>query len=149
MAFYGTLSEADTYFLTERFDLSQLWAKETDQNKQAALAMATRAIDQLNFIGDKNDETQELEFPRGADTVVPTQIEHACYERAYCYLDGIDPEREAELEASLSVAVGPVRERKSSDFIPEHRKHGIPSATAWRLLFPFLRNNRDIVLVRV
>lgn len=61
---YGTVAKADTYFLTERFDLNQLWAGETDQNKTAAMNMATRAIDNLNFTGDKNDAGQSLEFPR-------------------------------------------------------------------------------------
>lgn len=146
---YGTVAKADTYFLTERFDLNQLWAGETDQNKTAAMNMATRAIDNLNFTGDKNDAGQSLEFPRGTDTTVPLDIEYACYECAYSFLDGFDPEREGELEASIAVSVGPTRERKAADFVPIHQKHGIPSVTAWRLLIPYLRNGREVTLSRV
>ena len=40
--------------------------------------------------------SQELEFPRGADTEVPEAIRRACYEIAHTLLDGKDPELELE-----------------------------------------------------
>jgi|TARA_R110000751_G_scaffold64254_6_gene132157 hypothetical protein len=144
MAIYGSIAEADTYFLTKRLDFDDLWAEENDTNKAAALEMATAAIENMNFTGSRNDAAQALEFPRGTDLVVPDEIKNACYECARAFLDGIDPEMEGELETSVSATIGPVRERKVSNRIAMYRKHGIPSIVAWRLLFPFLRDGQAI-----
>mgnify|MGYP006908319588 CR=1 FL=1 len=146
---YGSVADADAYFLTKRLDYQQVWAKESEANKQIVLEMATQAIERLNFLGEKADSTQELEFPRKDGSSVPEQIEHACYECAYMFLDGVDPEFEGEMESAVSGQFGPVRERKAHDYTPQHRLHGIPSRTAWRLLSPFLDNNRSIILSRV
>ena len=68
MAYYGTISDGDTYFATKL--RATAWTGATDADQEKALNMATRAIDQLNFKGDKYDEDQALEFPRDEDETV-------------------------------------------------------------------------------
>jgi hypothetical protein len=149
MSHYGTLVDATTYFTTRRLDKSDLWSATASDRKTAALTEATQLIEMLNFIGERADEDQELEFPRGDDTAVPTDIEYATYEVAYNLLDGRDPDVEIETLNSAAQSIGPSRNRKDMGSIPYHVLHGIPSERAWRLLLPYLRSNDDLVLRRV
>ena len=148
MSYYGTLNDADLYFLTKRLDPNQLWATTPTHVKEAALEDATRRIDRLNFIGDKTDEGQELEFPRGGDTVVPTKIKEACYEIAYSIVDGKDLEFELESLGEQSASYGGARVRKDPLYYPEAYLNGIPSFNAWAILKPYLRDNQSIRILR-
>jgi hypothetical protein len=145
---YVTVTEADTYFLTERLD-SDAWTAENATNKTKALAQATRLIDGLNFIGDKKEDTQELEFPRNSDTVVPTDIKIACYEIAFALIIGRNIEMEAELIGQVATLSNSIESRRDPDSVPIHILHGIPSAVAWRHLRPYLRPGDVITLSRV
>lgn len=149
MAHYGTVSKAGDYFQNERLNSSE-WSTFDADDQTRALNQATRLIDHLNFVGDKNDDAQELEFPRGTDTTVPKDIELACYEVAYALLvEGRDVEFEAEQTPEVTAALGQGRLRVKPEDVPEHKVHSIPSVAAWRHLKPYLRPRDTIVLSRV
>ena len=94
--------------------------------------------------------SQELEFPRSADTEVPEAIRRACYEIAHTLLDGKDPELELENLGIVSQGYASVRTTFSRTHVPvEHIVNGVPSALAWRLLLPFLRDDDAIRVSRV
>jgi hypothetical protein len=96
------------------------------------------------------EDSQVLEFPRGADTQVPEAIRRACYEIAHSLLDGRDPESELEALGVVSQGYSSVRTTYSRTQLPiEHLINGIPNALAWRLLRPFLRDEDAIKLSRV
>lgn len=148
MSFYGTVVDADAFFLT-RPDVGQVWATAAADTKQRFMEYATELIDNLNYTGDKNVDTQELEFPRGSDTVVPKAIEQACYLCARELLDGRDPEFEAEHLNDMGATYGNARSRKDASHVSEATAHGIPSEAAWRLIRPYLRDGREVTLSRV
>lgn len=142
---YGSVNDADTYFLTQRV-YSPAWEQATPEQKQAALNHATRIIDTLNYEGTKNST---LEFPRGADTEVPTEVIYACYEIAYNLVDGRDPDFEIENLGQDAASIGGGgRVTKNAKMTPLHIVHGVPSETAWRLLSPFLRSGQEITISR-
>jgi hypothetical protein len=166
--YYGTYGGASEYF--ENRLHATAWFDAVPNDRQKALLAATQAIDALNYKGNKNtvwdllDEdpdasdddiraaelAQPLEFPRGSDTVEPQVIQMACYECAYALLDGIDPDSELEQLAVVSQGVASVRTTYNRNQQPiEHLLHGIPSATAWKYLKPFMRDGGAIKLSRV
>lgn len=168
---YGTLIQSDVYFSTRLH--SDVWDNSSTSNKTKALYTATRIIDRLNYKGYKNsvylileaassydDVTQDqrrvaeaaqaLEFPRDSDLAVPEDIKMACYEIAQALLDGVDPDIELENLGTTSQSFGGARTSYNRDQQPiEHILHGIPSAYAWRILKPFLRDSRAITTVRI
>lgn len=92
---------------------------------------------------------QELEFPRGADTVIPTDIKTACYEIAFALLDGVDPEAELDDLGVVSQGYSSVRTTYDRTSVPQHHNAGIPSAVAWRFLKPYLQDGRAVKISRV
>ena len=170
---YGTLSEANDYFNTRLH--SDLWEGTDPAERTKALYSATRAIDRLDFAGEKAAAytyrqgltnpnqpsatellaiqaagiTQTLEFPRGADSTVPEDIEIACYELAYALLDGKDPQFELENLAMISQGYSAVRNTADRGYAQEHLLAGIPSTSAWSYLKPYLRENKEIRVVRL
>jgi hypothetical protein len=171
MAAYATTAEAQAYFDQRLHELA--WSEASQGDREKALIAATRIIDRLNFKGYKAtvyaylaglddpslatqeeinaaSREQELQFPRDADTEVPKEILLACFEIAYALLDGIDPDVELENLAIISHGYASVRTTYSrSHNPPEHLNAGVPSATAWRYLRPFLREPGGITLSRV
>jgi len=164
-SYYGTVNEANTYFSHRLY--SSVWSSANATDRENALIEATQIIDRLNFAGHKaavyselydsdgdlespapSDSTlrtaylsQELEFPRGTDTDVPDAIKMACWEIAYALLDGIDPDMEAENLAVVGQTIASVRTTYDRNNVNvEHIANGVPSAKAWRLLKPFLRD---------
>ena len=96
------------------------------------------------------DDAQSNEFPRGRDTVVPQNIIIANYEIAFNLLDGKDPEIELENLGITSQGLESVRTTYARSQVPiEHIVNGVPSAAAWRLIAPFLREDMAISLRRV
>jgi hypothetical protein len=166
---YGTLADANTYFQTRLH--SDFWFEQTTGDRTKALYTATALLDALNFKGRKHAEylvieadpdnytdaqlrvanaSQALEFPRDDDTTVPTEVNQATYEIAYSLLDGVDPDVELENIAVRSQAYAGVRTAYFRDQQPiEHLINGIPSARAWRIIRPFLRDETQIKLTRV
>lgn len=165
---YGSVEDADDYFATRLHE--QVWSDASSQDKDAALLRATKIIDRLNFKGYKKpvydylqttdcpeqseintaNASQILEFPRDTDTAVPEDIELACYEIAYALLDGVDPELELENLSVSSQGYASARTTYDRGRNPlEHLNAGIPSAFAWSVLKPFLRDSGSIKLSRV
>lgn len=141
---YLTNSEADVFFET-RPD-SSVWDTISEEKKTQFLTEATRLIDNLNYAGDKADSEQELEFPRGEDTSIPTSIKNACCEIAYALLTGRNVEYDNEL---VGASVGNEVGRIDLKVINIAKIHGIPSIKAWYLLRPFFRDGSSITLNRI
>lgn len=149
MSMYGTVVGADAYFDTRLH--ADEWANDFSlADKTKALQTSTRDIDRLNFVGSKADSDQELEFPRGTDTDVPSDIEIACYEIAFERLvNEKDPQAEVERLNIISEGFSSIRATRDRDFAHEHLRHGIVSLTAWKYLRPYLRNDQTFILSRV
>jgi len=146
--FYGTVLEADEYFDLERI-YNDIWGNETAAIKQKALIQASRAVDNLRYIADKADSTQELSFPIGNQTEVPVTIEQATYLIAEQLLDGWDSTFEAENLHMKERRFAQAKSTYLENSIPLWIQAGIPSAEAWRLLYPYLAPEGSIQLNRV
>lgn len=168
LSYYGSVNEATDYFALRLHEFA--WSEADVLDRPRALFAATQVIDSLNFKGHKHvvfelleanssatlDEiraaevSQPLEFPRGADTVVPEAILKATYEIAHSLLEGKDPEMELEQLGITSQGYASVRTTYSRSQVPiEHIINGIPNALAWRWIRPFLRDEDAIRLSRV
>ena len=144
---YGSIINGDTYF-GNRLN-SDAWEDSSNSNKTKALTMATHYIDRLNYSGDRAVATQELEFPRGDDTSVPTDIEYATYEIALSLLDGKDIQAVIENLAIVVQGLSSVRTTYIRSFVLEHLRAGIPSVVAWNYLKAYLRNPNSFNFSRV
>jgi len=156
---YGTLIDANEYFQNRLYTLA--WDEASSKNKTIALTEATSRIDRLRFSGVKVDETQDLEFPRyyldfdgtdsgpEGDEEVPEDIEIATYELAYSLLDGVNPDLELENLMSIRQRYSSVQLQRSTNDSLEYIIAGIPNATAWRHLLPYLAPSKSIRLHRV
>jgi len=126
------------YVLLQEYDLKEI--------PSAVGSYTAPTLEQIRLA----EASQELEFPRGADTEVPEAICRACYEIAHTLLDGKDPELELENLGIESQGYASVRTTFSRKHVPvEHIVNGVPSALAWRLLVPFLRDDDAIRVSRV
>jgi hypothetical protein len=144
---YMTTGTANEYFKM-RLN-SQVWFASEPSDQMAALATATRYIDRLNFIGSKTDDTQEHQFPRSGDTVVPKDIQYACCEIAIALLDGVDIERERENLDMTQQSYGSTKSTYDRATRPAHILAGIPSIVAWNYLLPYLPDMRLVAVTRV
>jgi len=147
MSAYLTITEGNAYF-SKRLNADP-WEDATNGNKTKALEQATAIIDRLNFAGDKAVDTQELEFPRGTDTVVSSDIKSATAEIALALLDGVDPEIEFENLSMTAHKYGPVQTNYQRNTLQVHTLVGVPSVTAWRFLVPYLRDPQGVALDRI
>ena len=142
----------DEYWANQYFDTrlnTRAWDTADSGDKPKALIMATRIIDRLNFAGDKNSATQELQFPRDTDTEIPDDIKIACAEIAIELLDGVDPNKEFEDLAIVTHRYAEVVTTYDRSVVQEHLVAGVPSATAWRYLKPYIRDNRFVTVSRI
>jgi hypothetical protein len=171
-SYYGALADANEYFSLRLHE--EAWYNTITNDRPKALIKATQIIDALNFKGfkatvfaimyDENydltgvtdneirkaEAAQELEFPRGEDVEIPIQIQIACWEIAHSLLDGVDPDLDIENLGVSSQGYASVRTTYARGQAQvEHLMHGVPSATAWRYLKPFLRDADEIKLSRV
>lgn len=171
LLYYGSITDGNLFFST-RLNANP-WTDADPSDQLKSLRMATMLIDRLNFAGNKADSAQYLEFPRmnnliiqnvndtiddgiidafvtvpSIDVQIPEDIVQACYLIALKLLDGFDPDFERD---NLQVAeskysqVGTKYERTS---VPDYVQAGIPSATAWSLIKPYLRDPRSLTLSR-
>jgi len=125
------------------------WDDTTDDTtKDKSLIMATRVVDRLNFSGCKAVATQELQFPRGVDVVIPMDIQNATAEIALALLDGVDPQLEFENVFMTSQGYGGVRSSFDRSVKPAYLLAGVPSFTAWTYLQPYLYDPLNIELHR-
>lgn len=74
-----TLDEADIYF-DDRFD-SEKWYELDAEEKEKLLISASKKINAFDYVGIKEDEAQNLEFPRNYGT--PQDIKDAVCEEAF------------------------------------------------------------------
>ena len=125
------------------------WDDSSEADKTIAIRMATEIIDTLNFIGDRTDSTQDLEFPRDEDTEIPIGIQRACFEIALALLDGADPDFDFANLNLVSQGIANVRSTYNRASPLPHIIAGVPSPTAWRLLLPYLRDWHALKLSRV
>jgi hypothetical protein len=144
---YGTLAGADAYHGSML--RGQRWTYADQIRKRQALNEATMRIDTLNFVGEKYDASQPLQFPRGTDTLVPVAIERACYELANALLKGVDPDTERDNLTAVVQAYGGLRSEFDRASVPAHFAAGIPSFTAWQLLLPYLEPQLGMVNRRI
>ncbi len=143
---YITEIDAQTYF-DGRLNTGP-WDDATSGDRDKALSMGTQLIDRLNFLGEKTDDSQDLQFPRDADTTIPKDIQYACCECALALLDGIDPEQEFANLSMVSQGYSSVRSTYDRSRPAEHTLAGIPSALAWRYLKPYIRDVYSVGLDR-
>lgn len=144
---YTDPGTGDIYFATRMG--SDAWDNADTVDKTKALGHATMIIDNLNFLGEKLDSTQENQFPRYGQTDTPTDIINACCEIALALLDGINPELEYENLMQTHAGYANVKSTYTRDQLPEHILAGVPSSTAWRFLKPWLADSRSIDMNRV
>lgn len=141
MSAYADLTYANTYFTTRRLH-HEAWDNASDPEKTLALQEATDAIDELNYAGDKANDAQVNQFPRGNDTLVPGDIKDACCELAFSLIDDRDPEIEAELAGTLKRQLGNAQSQTDGSQ-PSWVMAGIPSFRAWKKLIRYLRDARS------
>lgn len=138
---YATNAEADAYF-ADRLHASA-WTGASEADQDAALIMATRAVDSLCFKGTAAAATQALQFPRTglklptgygtSSTVIPQLIKDAVFEYALILLNAaadITPEKTQFEEGLKELKAGPVTLKFRDDFdykvVPESVKALIP-----------------------
>lgn len=141
-----TLTEANEYFSARLYTTA--WDNATDVEKGKALSMATQALNGLNWAGSKADPAQSNAFPR-TSIGTPTPIKQACCELAYDLLDGKNIDMELETLNLTAHSASTMKSTYDRSFAQEHITAGIVSATAWRLLAPYLTEVKRIKIVRV
>ena len=155
MAYAAVVPYADktycTAYMGERMDSDAWTDRASDQD--AALASATRAIDELPLVGTKQETTQVREFPRSVDddTDIPVEVQNACCELALSLLQGNTTE---ELMASVGVSAESVGdastsydgERGAAAVLDD--QYGLPSREAFSMLAPWIKDQSVIDLTR-
>jgi hypothetical protein len=173
--FYGTVVDANLFFAARLHSYD--WDIASVDDRQKALVQASEYIDQFDYIGQKAsvytlvenssddtdwnedsnkaliqaaEEAQPLEFPRDADTDVPTEIETATYLIAKSLLSGRDPDQDLEALSVKGASYGGVRTTYQRDGNnQEHITHLIPSPQAFNLIRPFFRERNLFEVKRV
>jgi hypothetical protein len=134
---YGTLTGAENYFRTKIKNTVRDWVDAEDDDKLASLREATRRIEALCFLGTPVGTL--LHFPTEEDGT-PQNIHKACYEIALKLISGIDPDTEADNLSVSSQGYAGGRTTFDRSFVQDHIRSGIPSAYAWSILRPYLRD---------
>lgn len=137
------------------------WNGATMQIKIAALMQATRAIERLNFVGDKLVATQPMQFPRNsippenAPTIpfpveydYPDDIENAAYEEASYLIDNSDTQSALQDINVLSEQLSSAKITYNRNIVPTNYRSGIMSILAWEYLQPYLRDPLTLNLSR-
>lgn len=179
MAYYGTVNGADAYFAQRLHSEGWTGAAAADKPKALNEATqlidslnyrgVKHAVWSIMYEYDANsesykqklvntpnqaqiltaDQSQELEFPRGLDSTVPTDIEWACYEAALALLEGFDPEDAVERLNIKRQGYASVRTTYADDIASvEYLVYGIPTARIWRWLKPRLSDQQIIKISR-
>jgi hypothetical protein len=144
--FYGTVTDADNYFFAH--PQYHLWNEQTQEDKWRFLVGATRILDRLNYVGQKAEDDQPLQFPRCGSTEVPVPIVQAVYEIALKLADGFDPDTEARNLSVTSQGYAGSKTNYAREFVPDYARAGIPSQGAWLLLYPYLRDPNQLTVLR-
>lgn len=143
---YASVEEGTRYC---RFHMKKrLWDNSTVDTRMAALATATRDIDNLKLLGQRKLPDQPLRFPREGQAGVPDAVKAACVEIALCYLAGRDPDKEYTQLSMVRRQYGPMIDVKDTLRPEPHLAAGILSLVAWNLLLPYMRLPGSVTLVR-
>lgn len=112
---YALLTDAEAYYLT--LPVANEWASATTEQKNAALAQATRLMDTLRWCGFRKTVAQPLQWPRSSvldregwgvnALTIPPQIRDACCEFAI-RLIADDRAADAGGLAPETIKVGPL-----------------------------------------
>jgi len=113
---YITVADADTYH-GDNLNVTD-WVDATTANKEKALKMATRLLDErIDWIGSKNTDAQALRFPRSSlvnpdgytvsSTLIPDIIGNATAEFAK-YLLAADRTGDADGKGLIDTSVGSI-----------------------------------------
>jgi hypothetical protein len=143
---YTDVTYAAAYFCKRLH--TEAWDTADTPTKTKALSHASMLLNRLNYVDDKTSPTQEDEWPRFKATVIPDAIQQACCELALSLLDGIDPDLEIKNLSNTKEEFGQVKNTFDRSQMTEHILAGVPSIAAWRLVLPWLRDNRSVTLVR-
>ena len=175
---YGTLNDANTYFASRLHSESWSNASTADKNaglEEATriidslnykgvkhvvwLIMYEYSTSGEKYVKKTNqptrDEiiaasaTQDLEFPRGQDAVVPTPIEWACYELALALLEGFDSEDAIENYNVVRRSYSSVSTTYAEQRNQEYLVYGIPTLRVWMWLKPYLLDDSEVRISRV
>ena len=106
---YCTLAEADTYFAST-FNNAE-WVAMPDATQEIALKTACRKMEQLNYIGIKQDDNQPLQFPRSYNNSdydgTPEDVKNAQCELAlYLYQNQSNQVLNAQQMGLKSISLG-------------------------------------------
>ena len=107
--------DASLYF-QERYD-SQKWFELTDEEQEQLLITASKRINRFDFVGEKADESQPMEFPRDYD--IPQDIKDAVCEEAISLAQNSENIHEENIKAgiqSISLGTGSVTYANSGVF---------------------------------
>ena len=144
---YLSIAEAQVYF-NQRLSV-ECWDDASVADKNAALAQATIAIDNINFRGLKTSSTQERQFPRDADTEVPQDVLGAVCEEVLTLLEYIDSRKEFENLSLVSLGYANVKSTYDRSSLPLHVLAGLTSSTAYIKLKPYIRSGQNLDVYRV
>lgn len=142
---YGTVTGAENYFRSKIKNMVRPWIDADDDDRLAALREATRRIEALCFLGTPVGTL--LHFPT-EEHGTPDQLHIACYEIALRLLDDINPDTESDNLSVTSQGYAGGRTSYDRSFVQDHIRQGIPSAYAWSILRPYLRDPLAIKLRR-
>jgi len=145
--YYGTVTGGD--LMHARRVHAWDWLNASLDDKVKSLYTATELIEKFNFVGQKTDPNQGLEFPRVRETCliggtvdVPAGIVQAVYLIADALIGGRDPDADFESQNVKVETFGPVRTEFATDKGPmQHIANLVPSPSAWALILPFLGIN--------
>lgn len=144
---YVDIAYADNYFSYRLF--SDPWNEATSTEKQSALLMATRAIDQLPLRRSKLSSDQVLAFPRTGQTSVPDAVQFCCCEEALSLLAGNDPVEEAESLGITGESFSGVRTNYDPDRVSVWKDFGFTSKRAFDLIYPYMDSLETFRIDRV
>lgn len=154
---YVDVATADAYHAT-RLNSSK-WSSASTADKEAALKMATRRLEQLEWAGEKTDDlsANSLRWPRSyvynADgqledaNAVPKAIEDATAEYALDLLKAAADETAGEAFATEEVQVGPIKLKLDTDRPSQTASDGLSSEVD-TLIAPYVESSAVIELVR-
>ena len=103
------ISEEDaSLYFQERYD-SQKWFELTEEDQEKLLISASRKINRFDFVGEKADENQPMEFPRNYG--MPQDIKDAVCEEAISMAQesgSVHEENKKSGIKSISLGVGSI-----------------------------------------
>lgn len=155
MVGYVTIEEANKYVSEHYIKSDQLrvcWEAIDDEDRSALLRKSFQVIEMLPFVGRKTCISQQSAFPRWPSTEVPEAVKSAQIENALVMSDSEASDEAKQYEKMWqwgvsSYSIGSLSESLSQGAYGAgaSRTSGIVSATASRLLMPFLQGGYKIV----